>query len=185
MRRIGSATNWLGQVASWVVILGISAVLLAVVLVPRIGGATPYTILTSSMEPSYPPGTMVVMKPKPIAQIGVGEVITYQLESGKEAVVTHRVTGIAVGNDGERRFTTQGDANDTPDRERVRPVQIKGTLWYSVPRLGYVNNMLTGSERQMAVYVVASLLLGYAGFMLASSFRDSRGKRRISRDGPS
>ena len=34
-----------------------------VVVVPAVSGSTPYTILTSSMEPGLPPGTLVIVKP--------------------------------------------------------------------------------------------------------------------------
>ncbi len=51
--------------------------------------------------------------------------ITYQLESGRPTVVTHRVTGIGVDARGELRYTTQGDANSAPDVQTVRPVQVR------------------------------------------------------------
>ena len=59
--------------------LGISGGLLAlvlllagmVVLVPAVSGSTPYTILTSSMEPGLPPGTLVI--DGPVAKIGAGD----------------------------------------------------------------------------------------------------------------
>ncbi len=47
--------GWLGQLLAWLAILGVVAILLVAVLVPRLGGATPYTILTGSMKPDYPP----------------------------------------------------------------------------------------------------------------------------------
>lgn len=164
--------SWIVAVLSWTVILAVAAVLLAAVLVPRLGGATPYTVLTSSMSPGLPPGTLVVIRPVPVEDIAVGSVITYQLESGKPTVVTHRVVGAAVDLRGERRFVTQGDANTVSDELAVMPVQIKGELWYAVPYLGQVNNILTGRERQVVVYVVAALLLGYAAFMGTSAARD-------------
>ncbi|WP_240937852.1 signal peptidase I [Nocardioides sp. JQ2195] len=168
---------WVGRVLAWLVILGVVAALVVAVLVPRVAGATPYTILTGSMQPSYPPGTLVVVRPADVGDIGVGSVITYQLESGEPTVVTHRVVSSGVNGKGEVEFRTQGDANGTPDELPVRPVQVRGELWYSVPFIGHVNNWLSGKERQMAVYVVAGLLLGYAAFMLTSSLRDRRRNR--------
>ncbi len=164
--------GWLGQVFSWLVILGVASVLVVAVLIPRVAGATPYTILTGSMEPGLPPGTLIVVKPADVGEIGIGTVITYQLASGKPTVVTHRVVAQGIDGKGQVQFQTQGDANNTPDQKWVRSVQVKGEKWYAVPYLGYVNNMLTGKERQMAVYVVASLLLGYAAFMLTGATRD-------------
>lgn len=178
MSRSGRVLGWLGQVVAWSFVIVIVAALTATVLVPRVSGATPYTVLTSSMEPGMPAGTLVVVKPVDPDQLGVGTVITYQLESGEESVVTHRVVAVENAINGEQTFVTQGDANDVVDPEPVRPVQIRGQRWYSVPYLGHVNKVLTGSQRQLAVYVVGSLLLAYAAFMFTSSMRDRRRARQ-------
>ncbi len=122
----------------------------------------------------------MVVKPVDGDEIKVGTVITYQRESGKSTVVTHRVVATGFNAKGEVQLQTQGDANDTPDQEWVRPVQVRGETWYSVKYLGYLNNVLNGRERQMAVYVVAALLLGYAAFMLTGSLRERRKERSAS-----
>lgn len=173
-----SVLGWAGQVFAWLVILVMVALLAVAVVIPRLGGATPYTILTGSMAPGMPPGTLVVVKPVDPADIAVGTVITYQLESGQPTVVTHRVTGVGVNARGEQRFTTQGDANNTPDAEAVRPIQVRGARWYAVPHLGRVNTLMSGQERQMAVYAVAALLIGYAGYQFVSASGGSRQRRR-------
>jgi signal peptidase I len=177
--------GWLGQVLAWLVILGAVVVLTAAVLVPRLSGATPYTILTGSMRPHHPPGTLVVVKPIDADRIRIGDVVTYQLESGKAAVATHRVTDVIHNLGGETRFVTKGDANESPDVEQVRAVQIQGTLWYSIPYLGYASNLVTGAQRQLAVYLVATGLLGYAGCMYAAAFRDRRIPRVRAQEGRS
>jgi signal peptidase len=166
---VRAALGRVGRVVAWLVILGVAVVLAAAVLVPRLAGATPYTVLTGSMRPHYPPGTLVVVKPVDPRDVRVGDVVTYQLESGKPEVVTHRVVRVATSLDGHTTFTTQGDANDVPDDKAVRPVQVQGRLWYSVPYLGYVNEVLTGRQRQTAVYVVAGGLTAYALYMFAGA----------------
>lgn len=165
---------WIRTILSWTALLIAVAVLLITVLIPKIAGAQPYTILTPSMVPTYPPGTLIVVKPTEL--IGVGTVITYQLQSGLPEVVTHRVISTAFDDQGERRFVTQGDANDSPDEAPVRPEQIRGSVWYSVPYIGYVNNWLTGSTRTAAVGIAAGLLFGYAAWQFVSAARD-RSKR--------
>ncbi len=174
------ALSWVGQVLAWLVILCVVVVLAAAVLIPRLAGATPYTVLTTSMRPQYPQGTLVVVRPLPAQEVRSGDVVTYQLESGKPEVVTHRVVAVSTNLDGEVRFTTRGDANDVADEEPVRPVQVKGKLWYAVPYLGYVNNLLTGRQRQVAVYTVGSGLILYAAYMFTSSARDRRRRVRSS-----
>jgi signal peptidase len=171
--------GFVGQVCAWLVILAVSAVLAVAVAVPRIAGAVPYTVLTSSMEPDLPPGTLIVVKPVKADEVAIGDVITYQLESGKSAVVTHRVVAKGVNGAGRVAFRTQGDANNTPDEDWVRPVQIKGGVWYSVPYLGYVNNLLTGKERQLGVYAAAAGLAGYALLSFVGAARDKRRSRSV------
>lgn len=163
-----------GLVLAWLLILVALASITAAVLVPRLAGATPYTVLTGSMRPHLPPGTLVVVKPVDADQLRVGDVVTYQLESGESTVVTHRITSVDTRLDEKTVFTTQGDANDVPDPAQVRPVQVRGRLWYAVPYLGYVNNALNGGQRQIAVLVVSTALIGYAAFMFVGAVRDRR-----------
>ena len=170
-----SVLGWAWRVTTWTVLLAALAALALVVVVPRLAGATPYTVLTGSMKPGMAPGTLIVVKPVPPEEIGVGTVITYQLESEQPTVVTHRVVSQGIDDEGEPVFQAQGDANTVPDRAWVRPVQIRGEEWYAVPYLGYVSNLLTGKERRMGIYLVAALLFGYAIVLLGSGRRERRG----------
>jgi signal peptidase len=167
-----------GHVLAWLVILAVGAVVTLAVLLPRIAGATPYTVMTGSMEPALPPGTLVVVRPVRPAAIGVGTVITYQLRSGEPTVVTHRVVAVREGRDGTPEFRTQGDANPAPDPAWVRPVQVRGEHWYHVRRLGYLNTWITAGARQAVTTAVVVGLLGYAAVMFGSSWRDRAGSRR-------
>lgn len=170
--------RWVARVLAWTVILGALAVLAIAVVVPRIGGATPYTVLTGSMRPHLPPGTLVVAKPVDPSEIGIGTVVTYQLRSGEPQVVTHRVVAIRSNLKGETEFQTQGDANSIPDEAWVRPEQIRGRLWYAVPYLGRVNALLSGHERQLLVYGAAGGLVLYALTMFLGAGRDRTRRRR-------
>ncbi|WP_426519152.1 signal peptidase I [Diaminobutyricibacter sp. McL0618] len=165
--------------------VGLSAGLLAVVLllallvivVPKVAGATPLTILTTSMEPRLPPGTLIVVKPMPIDQITVGDVMTYQIRSGDPAVISHRVITITSSSDGTKTFTTKGDNNAEADPPVSEP-QVRGIVWYSVPWIGYVNSALNGPGRSLAIPVIAVVLLGYAAYMLTSGLLGALRRRR-------
>lgn len=163
--------KFIGQVVTWLALLAMAAVLTVAVLVPRIVGATPYTVATGSMRPDLAPGALVVVEPTPFDEIGIGDVITYQLESGEPAVVTHRVVGIGADGRGERVLRTQGDANPSPDPELVRAVQVRGTAMYAVPHLGRVSTLLDNNQRQWAIYATAALLLGYALVLWTGALR--------------
>ena len=158
-----------------------------VIVVPAIAGAMPLTVLTSSMEPSLPPGTLIVVKPIETDNIVRGDVITYQIESGKAGVITHRVTAITNSSDGTRTFTLKGDNNDIADELQVLPVQVQGKLWYSVPWIGYVSNFVNGDSKSWLVPIIAIGLFVYAGFMIMSGIiagarQRKRRRARAERD---
>lgn len=177
--------GWITRIVSWLVILTVGALLLVCLVIPRLGGATPYTILTGSMQPKMPPGTLVVSKPVDPQDITTGMVVTYQLKSGEPTVVTHRVVGVGANGKRESVFITQGDANNTPDAKPVTEVQVRGRLWYAVPYAGYVNTYMNGKERQLGMIVIVSGLLLYAAFQFTSAmterYRPKRGARRAER----
>ncbi|WP_010203888.1 signal peptidase I [Salinibacterium sp. PAMC 21357] len=152
-----------------------------VIVIPAIAGAMPLTVLTSSMEPGLPPGTLIVVKPIETNDIARGDVITYQIESGKPGVITHRVTAITISSDGTRTFTLKGDNNDVADDLQVLPVQVQGKLWYSVPWIGYVSNFVNGDSKSWLVPVLAIGLFIYAGFMIMSGVITGARKRKRAR----
>jgi signal peptidase I len=158
------------------VILGLGVITIAL---PALVGGMPLSVLTGSMRPHLPPGTLVVVKPVPVEEIGVGDVITFQIESGRPAVATHRVIARSVDSaSGEVRFTTQGDANNTPDPEPIQPAQIRGKVWYAVPYLGWVNQALDGQTRSWAIPALAGLLFVYAAWTIGAGVREKLRSRR-------
>lgn len=159
-----------------IVLLGVAAI-----VVPAATGSTTLTVLTSSMEPDFPAGTLVVVRPTDVADIGPGDVITYQLRSGEPEVVTHRVLQQHRTADGEPFFITQGDANPSPDPEPVQPVQVRGTVWYAIPWLGHVAQWVSGDVRAVVVPVAVVGLFAYAGWMFLGGLRDrARGRSASS-----
>ncbi len=169
---------WVRSIVSWLLLIAMVGILALTIVIPRVTGSTPYTVLTGSMEPTYPPGTLIVVKPTDPASLEIGDAITFQWESGKPDVVTHRITAVQYAAKGELRFTTQGDANRAPDERPVVPEQVHGKVWYAVPYVGYVNNYITGKQRSVLLTVVVGGLLLYAVYMFVSSVRDKSRTRR-------
>ncbi|WP_219818318.1 signal peptidase I [Clavibacter michiganensis] len=162
------------------VILGSAAALTVCVVLPQLANGTALTILTGSMRPGMPPGTLVVIRPIAPQELRIGDVVTYQIDSGQPTVVTHRVVGVAYDGSGQRTFTTRGDANGSDDPRPVRAVQIRGEEWYHVPYLGYVNSLLSGQQRGVGRLLIAGALLSYAAWMVAGAVRDRRRKRAVA-----
>jgi signal peptidase len=149
-----------------------------VLVVPKVVGGIPLTVLTSSMIPHFPPGTLVIDRPVDPADLKVGDVATYQIESGQPGVITHRIIAIRSSTDGTRSFQFKGDNNSVPDGKEVVQAQIRGKVWYSIPLLGYVNNAVNGPTRSAIIPIVASLLFAYAGYTIASAIVGARRARR-------
>ncbi|WP_292809951.1 signal peptidase I [Microbacterium sp.] len=168
----------LGRGLAWGA-FGLVALIAALVLVvPVAAGGERYTILGGSMDPAIPLGSLVVVQPREFDEVRVGDVVTFQLESGKSPVATHRVVGEGRAGDGERVLVTQGDANDAADLEPVRAPQLRGVLLYSIPLLGWMNVLISGELRAWVLPLASGALLVYAIWMFVSAWRD-----RIRRQG--
>ncbi len=85
------------------------------------------------MEPIYPTGSVVYIKPAD--SYAIGDPVMYQFESKGDVVnVTHRI--IDKTPDGE--FITKGDANDVEDGNPVAVEQIQGKVTFCVKHLGFI-----------------------------------------------
>lgn len=183
-RKAEATASPLGIIGTGISYLALCVAALAaliLVVVPLVSGSQTYSVLTSSMAPKYAPGTFLVVKPVPFNELTVGDIITYQIESGNDAVITHRITSIAAGQNGELEFITKGDNNDVADALPVTEVQVRGKLFYAVPYVGFAANALGNSDRGSAAQWGAVALMGYGVVLLV---RGALAKKR-SDDAPS
>ena len=170
-----SPLGMIGTGLSYLALCIASLAALILVVVPMLTGSQTYSVLTSSMAPKYAPGTFLVVKPIPFEELRVGDIITYQIESGSPAVITHRITAISATQSGELEFITKGDNNDAEDELPVRELQVRGKLFYAVPFVGFAANALGNSDRGAAAQWGAVALMGYG---VISLVRGALAKRR-------
>ncbi|WP_187358404.1 signal peptidase I [Microbacterium testaceum] len=163
-----------------VVLAVVSLFALLTVALPLILGAQTYTVLTGSMQPGMPPGTLIAVRSVPLDAVRVGDVVTYQIRSGDPAVVTHRVVGTTSSTGGERLLVTRGDANDTDDPP-VQSEQLRGTVVLAMPYLGYPGAVFGGQQRGAVVAAIGVAVVGYGLALLAF---DALRARRTTAAGP-
>jgi signal peptidase len=167
-----SAGRWAGRLLALVVLGLLAAAITVVVLIPRATHGQAMTVLTGSMTPGIPVGSIVVVRPVDPGTLEVGDIATYQKDKGGDTFVTHRVVDI----DTSTRPTTyifKGDANRGPDVEPIVPDRIIGEVWFHVPHLGTIRDGLAGSG---GVTLVGILLLGgYAASQIRTGMRQRRG----------
>ena len=99
-------------------------------------GYRPEPVLSGSMEPMMPTGSLIVVKKVPASTVRVGDVITFQQPGGTD-LLTHRVVKIE-SRGGQPVYTTKGDANDSADPFPLRLPGEVGTHVTTVPHLGRV-----------------------------------------------
>jgi signal peptidase len=113
---------------------------LVLLMAPRLMGSNLLVVVSQSMEPNIPMGSIVVSHPQTNpGDIAVGDAITFSTPGpeGEAALVTHRVVEV-IGSGVELRFRTQGDAVEDPDMALVTPGQLIGRVWFNLPLIGYL-----------------------------------------------
>lgn len=137
-----------------VIMIAVIVLLGGMFFVPNVLGYKPYNVLTGSMEPTYPVGSLIYVKKVPADTLKVGDVIT--VTSGGTPI-THRIVVI----DSEQKLVyTKGDANQNVDGATSFE-QIKGKVAkIHFPALGKVfQTMQSGNNRKVFIIVIAVFLL--------------------------
>ncbi|NYE50403.1 signal peptidase [Spinactinospora alkalitolerans] len=147
-------------------------------VLPRVTGAQALIVLSGSMEPSIPVGSVVIARPVDPAAVEVGDVITF--EHGDPAqtdsfdpeltpLVTHRVVEVEETGEGSL-LHTRGDANDVPDDPPVPAADVRGEVWYHIPYFGYAQQAMEQGPTLM--YVLAGILLVFGLWLLGVALSD-------------
>lgn len=133
-----------------------AVVAMAVLLVGvRLIGLAPYKVLSGSMEPTYPVGSMIYVRGIDADEISVGMPLTFRTSGG--VVATHRVVEITE-LDGSVAYITQGDANAHPDPPVVYAAVV-GSPVFCIPHLGYVSTWIQSEAGVIAGVALIALLL--------------------------
>ncbi len=141
------------------ILVAIGAILL---FLPAIFRIYPNIVLSGSMEPEIPTGSLAyVYAGYPIERIHSEDVVEYELQNGTE--ILHRVVEV---NETEQSFKTKGDANVREDLGVVDFEQYRGKLIATVPYVGYVVSFL-GNK-----YVIVGILCVCMAYLLTDIVRD-------------
>ena len=116
-------------------------------------------ILTGSMAPTMPEGTLAVIRPVNPDDIEVGDVITFRRGNDSDALVTHRVVEVLADEDGSSEFRTKGDASEVVDKAPVPAEGVKGKVLASMPFVRYHGESLSTRNVILAVGLLAGMLV--------------------------
>lgn len=137
---------------------------------PRFLGYEVYEVVTGSMEPAIPVGSVIYVSPVESPKtIEAGEVIAFTDDG---SVIVHRV----VDNyyvQGE--FVTKGDANPTQDFDKVPYSALVGRVERHFPMVGHLMSLYSSTVGK--TYVLAFAACGLMFNILAGRIRDRRKAR--------
>lgn len=138
-------------------------------VLPRWLGYEPYAIVSGSMAPSMPTGSMAYVRACSPEDVSDGDVIAFL--DGRGNIVVHRCLRNRVV---EGEFLTKGDANDSPDMSPVPYGSLVGLVERHVPVAGFVAEFCTG--RSGKIYLISLALCGAMMNAAASRLRGSGNK---------
>jgi signal peptidase I len=124
----------IGKILSTVIIVVLAIAILMIAVPKYIFKADMRGVLTSSMEPELPVGSLIVDFKAKFDEIQVGDDIVF-MRDNKGTIVTHRV--IAIHTEPKRMFTTQGIANKKSPDAPVSYENVIGKIKFHIPLLGY------------------------------------------------
>lgn len=143
----------------------------------QIGGVSLFRVITGSMEPTIPVGSLLLCVETDIDQIQEQDIVCFRSKNAQimGKIVTHRVIHVTSSGDGEVLLETKGDANLSADAEFVTQSNLIGRVYhYSKDSniMVALVNILTDEIGFMMIILFPTLLI--AGFILRSCMNSMR-----------
>ena len=123
--------------------------------IPSFFGWKPFIVLSGSMETEIFPGDLAVVKDMGTDNLKVNDVIAFK--SG-DIVITHRIVEIK-NDEGQVKYITKGDNNNTEDVGFVLPKDVEGVYQFKISGLGNVAMFLQTPTGMLACLSIPLLLL--------------------------
>lgn len=130
--------------------------------IPKPALVSAYTIVSPSMVPNINVlDVIITTRVSDPAKIKVGDVITFNSTDYRSSgvTVTHRVKKVEKTSDGKYLFTTKGDANNTEDATRQPFSSIYGKVLLRLPKLGYIQYILSSVLGWVLLIIVPTVLI--------------------------
>lgn len=141
-----------------------------VLVVTLVTGWEPIVVTSGSMQPTLRPGDVLMIDDHPADFVGQRTVVTYADSDGE--LVTHRVFEVLRG---QGEYITKGDANPTPDTDRIAPGEVVGVGRLVVPLVGLA--LVWGLQGNLAPLLAVIVLTMVSLYLTASSVLENRRER--------
>lgn len=128
--------------------------LCSLLVLPGMTGFHMYNVLSGSMEPAIPVGSLLYVRSGDPEQVEDEDIIAFYGSLEDSGIITHRVVK---NNVVSGTFTTKGDANDKEDPTPVSYDNYIGRVTLSVPYVGRVLTIMTSLEGKIAAACIVGL----------------------------
>ena len=139
-----------------------TAILIAVILLclpltlSGVFGGQFFAVVSGSMEPEIPTGSLVYVKSTNPLEVKAGDIIAFHAARDPGTIVTHRVVE---NHENEKELITKGDANKTNDMNPTRYDYVVGKVEYHIPKIGFAAQMITSLPGKVALGSVIGLAI--------------------------
>lgn len=115
-------------ILTWILLAAVG-----VLFLPKLLGLQELAVISGSMAPEIPTGSMVYIREVKPENLCLGDVCTYRL-TDSDVLVTHRVIDTDIEN---KTLITKGDANEIADAA-VSFGQVVGRVEFHLPYMGRI-----------------------------------------------
>ena len=136
--------------------------------IPNFFGIKTFVIVSKSMEPTIMTGDAIFIKELEKNKIKLNDIISFH---DNRDINTHRIIDMTTQN-GTTQYTTKGDNNKNPDREKVTYDKIEGVFLFKLAGFGKIADLI----KNKATLVVLLIFL-----MLISINQVNISKKRLAR----
>jgi len=143
----------------------------------RIFGIQVFGVLTGSMEPSFPTGSLIYVKDVNPSELRVNDVITFSISPN--VIATHRIVELVPdeSNPSVVRYRTKGDANNDVDAALVSANNIIGKALFAIPQLGYLASYIQKPPGLYVAIVVCLLMIAFVFYTDSLENKQKQGQQ--------
>ncbi|WP_218012454.1 signal peptidase I [Bacillus sp. AFS041924] len=134
---------------------------------PTFFGHQVYYVVSGSMEPTLPTGSIIIVKNiTRETKLSLGDIITFKMPYNEDILVTHRINEV-INENGQLVYRTKGDANMVQDPwiiERKSIVSVYSGV--KLPVVGYIYKEVHKSFSLFLLLTILGLILVSHGLKL-------------------
>ncbi len=147
------------------------ATVVATTVLPIPFGYQSYAVMTGSMDPQIPIGSLAYIDTKAsFEEIIEGDVIAYKINETSDNVCMHRVTGFDWEKEG---LITKGDANEYTDLIPIESNSYKGKEVGCIPCLGFIVDQLANAK----ALVISIIVSTFCACITSAAFVSSKAEK--------